>query len=388
MSFLRRLSTRSLLLVIAGICAVAVGGAALAIAAGGSGQAPPAEPLDQAIHDALTAPRPDGVSAQVTFTNNLFPSGSLFGQAASALVTGASGRLWLTGDGQGRIELQSDAGDVQIVWSQGSVSVYDASSNTVYRATMPAASGTSGSTTTTETPPVLADIDSMLSEIGMHWGLSDPQPTNIAGQPAYDASATPKDGGGLVGQLELAWDAGNGTPLQAGIYARGSNTPALQLSVSNINYGPVASSDVNIAPPADAKVVDLSPATSTGADSSTPPVTGLDAVTAAAPFTVVAPDSLNGLVRQDIRLVGGDTVVAVYGEGLGAIVLVERASDNSSAGADQLSSLPTVSLDGVTAHELATQLGTVLDWSSGGTSFVLAGSLSAADAEAAARTVK
>src|SRR6516162_5294497 len=158
MSFLRRLSTRSLLLVIAGICAVAIGGAALAIAAGGSGQTPPAEPLDQAIHDALTAPRPDGVSAQVTFTNNLFPSGSLFGQAASALVTGASGRLWLTGDGQGRIELQSDAGDVQIVWDSSTISVYDASSNTVYRANLPQQTSSSG--TDTNTPPTLAEIDS------------------------------------------------------------------------------------------------------------------------------------------------------------------------------------------------------------------------------------
>ena len=53
-----------------------------------------------------------------------------------------------------------------------------------------------------------------------------------------------------------------------------------------------------------------------------------------------------------------------------------------------LDSLPTVSLDGLTAHELATQLGTVLTWQSGGTSFVLAGSQPAAAAEAAARAVK
>ena len=48
----------------------------------------------------------------------------------------------------------------------------------------------------------------------------------------------------------------------------------------------------------------------------------------------------------------------------------------------------TFGLDGLTAHELATQLGTVLDWQSGGASFVLAGSLPPAAAEAAARAVK
>jgi hypothetical protein len=110
-------------------------------------------------------------------------------------------------------------------------------------------------------------------------------------------------------------------------------------------------------------------------------------VQAAAPFTVVAPDTLVGLPLQDVRLVGGDTVLVSYGQGLGGIALVERKADSSSD-SGLLSNLPTVSLDGLTAHELATQLGTVLEWQSGGTRYVLAGSLPAAAAEAAARAVK
>jgi hypothetical protein len=47
-----------------------------------------------------------------------------------------------------------------------------------------------------------------------------------------------------------------------------------------------------------------------------------------------------------------------------------------------------VSLDGVTAHELATQLGTVITWDRGGTTFVLAGSLPPAAAETAARALR
>ena len=76
------------------------------------------------------------------------------------------------------------------------------------------------------------------------------------------------------------------------------------------------------------------------------------------------------------------------GEGLGGIALVERAADGSGGSSSQLSGLPTVSLDGVTAHELATQLGTVLEWQTAGTNYVLAGSLPAAAAETAARAVK
>jgi hypothetical protein len=117
-------------------------------------------------------------------------------------------------------------------------------------------------------------------------------------------------------------------------------------------------------------------------------VSGLDKVKAAAKFPVVAPSSLVGLPRRDVRLLGGDTALVLYGRGLGGIVLVQRKAGAAGPAQRALSALPTVSLDGLTAHELATQLGTVLEWHRGGTSFVLAGSLPPAAAEAAARAVR
>jgi hypothetical protein len=47
-----------------------------------------------------------------------------------------------------------------------------------------------------------------------------------------------------------------------------------------------------------------------------------------------------------------------------------------------------VSLDGVTAHELATQLGTVVGWDRAGVTYVLAGSIPTSAAESAARSLK
>ena len=113
--------------------------AALAVAASGSSStAPPPKPLAEAIHDALTAPPAEVSRARVTFTNKLFPSGALLGNAGPVLMSGGSGRLWMTRDGRGRIELQSDAGDAQILWTPTDLTVYDASSNTAYHATLPA----------------------------------------------------------------------------------------------------------------------------------------------------------------------------------------------------------------------------------------------------------
>ncbi|TML84881.1 MAG: hypothetical protein E6G08_15565 [Actinobacteria bacterium] len=385
MKLFRTLPTSRLIVLLVSVAALAAAAAGFAVAAsGGGGDTPPAKPLPQAIHDSLAAPKPQGISADIVFTNKLFPSGALLGQAGSALMSGATGRFWATNDGRGRLELQSSAGDVQVVWNTEKATVYDASSNTVYRFTLPAKKPD-----TSSGPPTVAEISDFLSKIAEKATVSGAQPANVAGQPAYTVEVSPKHDGGLLGSVQLAWDAAQGIPLRVAVYAQGNSSPVLELKATNISYGPIADGDVNVAPPAGAKVVDLGDHSGgvAGHDAST--VSGLDAVTAATDFPVTAPDTLVGLPRKDVRLVGGKTVLAVYGQGLGAIVLVEsKASDTAAHGnTGMLSGLPTVALDGVTAHELATQLGTVVEWRRGGVDFVLAGSLPPAAAEAAARSL-
>jgi hypothetical protein len=380
---------KRLLLLLAGATIVIVAGTMAVVARGGSGTTPPPKPLANAIHDALTAPSPEGVTARIEFTNKLFPSGALTGQAGSALTSGASGRLWMNHTG-GRLELQSDAGDTQVTWTDAKVTVYDASSNTAYTADLPKHDS---STQATGTPPGIDEITKVLTDAAAHWAISDAVPGNVAGEQAYSVTVSPKHDGGLLGSAELTWDAIHGTPLEVAVYAQGASTPVLSLRATEISFGPVAASDIAASPPAGVKVVDLSSrANNTTGGSSTPAVSGLAAVQAAAPFAVTAPGTLVGLPLRDIRLVGPSdsrTVVAVYGQGLGAIVVAERAADASaSKQSGGLASLPSVSLDGVTAHELSTQLGTILSWDSGGVSYVLAGSVPATAAESAARTLK
>jgi outer membrane lipoprotein-sorting protein len=385
----RTLPTSRLLLLVLAVAAVAVGvGAIATVATGGSGAKPPDKSLAQALHDSLAGQVPDGITARITFTNNLFPSGAITGQVGSALMSGGSGRLWATNDGRGRVELQSNAGDVQIVWDQNQVSVFDASSNTVYRAALPQRSKGETNDATSGVPAV-DEIATFLTKLGTHVDLTGATPVNVGGQEAYSVRISPKHDGGLLGAAELAWDASRPVPLRVGIYAQGATSPVLELAARDISYGAVSESDVAVSPPAKAKVVDLGGLTKsdgTQEPGTSSRVTGFDAVKAAAPFAVVAPAKLVGLPRQDIRLVGkseGATAVAVYGHGLGAIVVVERTGQTSGA----LGALPEVSLDGVTAHELATQLGTALTWKHAGVSYAIAGSVPPAAAEAAARAL-
>jgi hypothetical protein len=219
--------------------------------------------------------------------------------------------------------------------------------------------------------------------------LSGAAPTNVGGQPAYRVTVSPETSGSLLGSAQLAWDAQHGVPLRIAVYAKGSSAPVLALTATSISFGAVPSSAVDVAPPAGAKVVTLSgPSGRGGAGARPAPVTGLPAVRAAAGFPIVAPDTLAGRSLSDARLVGGKHVLLVYGDAPDAILVAERQTDAVGAGGGgMLKLLPPVPLGSATGHELTTALGTVVFWDSGGVSFVVAGSVPATTAEAAARAL-
>src|SRR3954449_10030322 len=133
---LRTASTRRLVTLVA-VLVAAVAGAGIAQAALNSDPKPAPKPLDRAVYDALAAPPVDGITARVHFTNNLLPSGSLPRDTASPVLTGADGRVWLTGDGRVRLELQSTNGDAQIVADGKRFMLYDAASKTAYTGALP-----------------------------------------------------------------------------------------------------------------------------------------------------------------------------------------------------------------------------------------------------------
>jgi outer membrane lipoprotein-sorting protein len=393
---LRTLSTRRLIGIAVGLVVLATG---VGIAQGAlqSNPKPPAKPLDVAVHDALTAPAVPGVSARVTFVNHLIPAGSLPEGTASPLLTGASGRVWVAADGRFRIELQSQAGDAQIVSDGTTLTAYDASSNTAYRFALPKHKADSSEH---HSPPTLAQIDQAIADVSKHWTLSGAVPTSTAGEPTYTVRIARKGDGGLLGAAKLAWDARNGIPLRAAVYAVGQSSPVLELRATDVSFGAIPDGDLNVQPPSGAKIVDLSPSGGSGAGSGADqthakPITGVDAVQAQLPFTLVAPDQLAGQPRTLVWLAGGDrsdpAAVVAYGHGLGGILVVEHkakageSSPLSGGGGRRDLQLPSIDVNGTAGHELATALGTVLSFQRGGVDYVVAGSIPAQSAETAAR---
>jgi outer membrane lipoprotein-sorting protein len=404
--FLRTASTRRLLATIGGVVAAIAAGTAIAVAASGSGPTPPPKPLADAVHQALAAPAPTGITARIKFTNHLIDSSDL--QGSDPILSGATGRLWLS-DHKLRLELQSDNGDAQIVVDNGSFWAYDPMSKTVYQGTLPKHDSSTQKSSGQDQIPTVADIQTRLNKLAQHLNLSGAIPSDVAGQAAYTVRVSPKHDGGLLGAAALAWDAASGVPLRIGIYAQGNSSPVLELEATDISFGAVPDSDFAVSPPQGSKVVKVATPAGRAAAARAhgakmahhAEVTGVTAVAAKLPFTLDAPSSLAGLQRRTVTLLdwgGTPAALVAYGQNLGGVAVIEQVakpgasapSGNGPSGTGNPSgsvNLPTVSIKGATGQELATALGTVIRFTRAGVAYTVIGSVPPAAAEAAARAL-
>jgi outer membrane lipoprotein-sorting protein len=381
-NILRRLPLSRLLLLCALV--VALGASATAIAfALGSGPTPPPKPLAQAVHDALGAAPVEGVSASVKLTDHLLEGSELAGGGGEAgqlsqspLLSGASGRLWIAKDGRVRLELQAEKGDTQVLYDGHTVKIYDAASNTLYEYTPTAhqasdcTESTSGQGTPTTTTlrycpehktdsgeiPSVAKIEEAIAKLGKHTIVSGATPTDIAGQPAYTGRISPKESGSLIGGAELSWDAVHGVPLRAALYSSTSSSPVIELATSEVSYGPVDSSVFEFTPPADAKV------------------------------EVVKLPNKRDAKRPDAGSDGASKPkVTTHGSGITGVAVLESKAKPGEKALQLPESLPKVKVNGTTAAELPTALGTLLGFERSGVRYLLVGAVTPADIEAVAK---
>ena len=390
---MRRLRTASSprLLAIVAVLVAVVAGAGIAQAALTGAQKPAPKALDRAILDAANAPDVQGVSARIEFTNNLLPSGSLPRDSASPTLTGATGRLWLSDDGRLRLELQSSNGDAQIVSDGKQFLFYDATSKSAFTGALPQDDKPAAAK---REPATLSGVREGLAKLGRLWQLSGAIPSTTGNRPSYTVKIAPKDDGGLLGAAELAWDAARGVPLRAAIYAQGTQDPVLELKATDVSYGAIPGSRFSTTPPTGAKVTELNPPTGVDAQGKPTHVTGAADVQKHLDFRLKAPAELAGLPRRSVSLVQvGETkgALTTYGQGFGAILVFQGKADGSEpsvgGGRDGLT-LPQVNIDGATGQELATALGTLLKFESGGISYLVAGSVPPVAAENAARGLR
>lgn len=361
MNILRRLPLSRLLLLCALVVVLGISLTALALALG-TAPTPPPKPLAQAVHDALAAPPVQGVSASVEFTDHLLEgsqiasaSGAPSQLSGSPLISGASGRLWIAKDGRLRLELQAEQGDTQVLYDGAALTVYDASSNTLYRSKLPEDEADrdrdpSSSPDPHEVPSV-AKIEEAIRKLE-HVEVSAATPTNVAGQPAYTERISPKEGGSLIGGLELSWDAAHGVPLRLALYSSESSVPVLELAARDISYGPVPDSVFDVHAPANAKVEDV---------------------------------ALPGAHADSAAHAHDHPEVSVHGKGITGVAVAEAKTKPGEEQLELPEQLPKKQIGSATATELPTALGTLLTFERDGVRYLLAGAVAPVVVEAVAR---
>jgi len=413
--FLRTASTQRLLATLAAVVVIVGGGAAIAVAATSGGPVPKPKPLAAALRDALAAKPVQGISATVNFTDNLFPGFEI--QGSDPLLTGGSGRLWVSNDGRIRLELSGDNGDPEVVVTHTSWWIYDPTLNTVYEGSLPSGTGSTGdaprhSGWTAYAPrhsdalPSVAQIQTELSQLAAHLDVSGAIPTDVGGRPAYTVELSPKTSGGLIGQIQVAWDALKGVPLRFAVYARGDNSPVFELAASGVSYGAIGGGVFNIKPPSGARVVSIATPANAGVSARTATIhgknhrdaMGVKTVSRSVAFKLAAPRTVDGMTLSSASLTGGSGrhgAFLIYGHGLGAVAVIEEPASSGAQQQLNLSSgsgehanglaLPSVSINGASAQQLDTAIGTVLRFSSAGVDYTVLGSVRPNVADAIAR---
>jgi outer membrane lipoprotein-sorting protein len=385
-SFLRRASTSRLVAVLTAAVVLAAGGVALAQAVAGGGPVPPRRSLPVAVRDALAAPAVPGVSGRISFTNRLIGLSGVEG--ATPLLTGASGRVWAAPERRLRLELQSDRGDVLLVSDGQTFTLYDGSARTAYRGRLPAARHHGGAAV-----PTLATIRQAIGRFERHATVSGPRPSSLAGEPAYTVRVSPRPRAGLLGAVELAWDASHGVPLRLAAYARGESRPVLELQATDVSFGPVASSVFSFTPPPGTRMVEVASGERTGATGTASrrrSPTGISAVRRRLPFALRAPARLAGMTLTGAHGLGRGArsgALLVYGHDLGGFAVLEKpAADarSDSAGGGQLRQT-RVQVGDVAGQAIATPLGSLVRFSRGGVEYTVVGLVAKSVALSAAR---
>ena len=384
----------SRLVAVAAVAGTLAAGGAVAVAAtlDDAGARPPRTTLAGAVSRWLSAERPAGVTAELRLTTRLVDTGRLADGAA--LLAGATGTVHVAPNGRARLDVRTVRGDAVVTFDGQRVAIYDARTNTVYRLDAPEALRQAVTGAAAADDPTGGAVALALAGLATQASVSGPEPGNTAGQPSYSVRLSPRRDAGLLGALEVAWDAVRGVPLRVALYAEGGAEPVVELEATEISYAPVAESDLTMELPADAREVDLASRLDDlrseaeqhldagGAE-------GVEAVARAVPFALRAPATLVGLPRSDVRAVvldGRSGAVALYGRGLGQVVVVqEPAGAGDLAEEGRSGALPRVAIEGAAGWELVTALGTVLRVERDGVRYTVAGSVPAVAAEAAVR---
>ena len=322
---------------------------------GGSGPTPPPSRSTRRSTTPRRARRRRASPPASASRTTCFPSGALPRPAGSRADRRRDGRLWLTNDGRVRLELQSDAGDAQIVWNRRqAVTVYDASSNTVYKLDAAADQRAVGRDGRGHAADARRRSQVRSPTLGRQADLSGATPTDVAGQPAYTREDLAEARRRPARRRRARLGRRPRRAAARGDLRPGQRGPVLELTATDISYGAVARRRRRrrAAGRREGRRARSGRSTTTQArhrrrSTGSPPSSAQVASPSPRPTRSSACRA-----RTSASSDGDDGALVVYGQGLGAIVVLERKAD-APRRRRMLARCRRSRLDGATGHELA-----------------------------------
>ena len=185
-------------------------------------------------------------------------------------------RLWYADPAHVRLALPVPLGETDVIRNGGTAWVWQASSNSVRKITVPPRSakrgtlapGSTASPATGSRPVPLTPQEAaqrLLAAVGPSTSVTSGPTTTVAGQDAYQLVVAPRDSRSLVGRIVFQVDAQHpGVVLGVQLFARGAASPAFQTGFTAITFAAPPASTFAFTPPSGASVHTVTPSRRSG----------------------------------------------------------------------------------------------------------------------------
>ncbi len=179
----------------------------------------------------------------------------------SSLVTGSHTiRIWYSDPTHFRVSVPQSMSESDIIRNGSNAWLWDSTHNTVTHLAIPAQAKVrhakkliyKPSSAHLMTPQQAAD--EILAKVGATTTVSSDTNVTVAGQAAYQLVLAPKSASSLIGQIRIAIDGANDVPLRLQVFAKGSQTAAVQIGFTSLSFVQPAAANFAFSPPAGATV--------------------------------------------------------------------------------------------------------------------------------------
>jgi outer membrane lipoprotein-sorting protein len=161
-------------------------------------------------------------------------------------------KVWFSDPVHFRLAVPQSMTESDVIRNGSSAWLWDSSTNTVTHIALPAGAPVPRVPSIPLTPQQAAG--QVLARVGPTTAVSVDSNVTVAGEAAYQLVLAPKSSRSLVGQVRIAIDARNNVPMRVQVFARGAQSPAIQVGFTSVSFVRPAAANFAFRPPAGAKV--------------------------------------------------------------------------------------------------------------------------------------